>query len=737
MENDTNIKQNQIQQNQAQQSQAQQSQAQQSQAQQNQTQQNRIRQNQTKRSRRIVMIVVILIIALLIAMLLTVRPAFTAVNYNDSDPLDYITERFDVQVEATEKHVLRVREEIDVDFRQPHHGIERYIPYSSKLYTIKHIKVKGGKAAKDTTWDFVDDYQVGDVGLRIGDEDKVLTGAQHYEISYDLICNEDDDKSADYLSIDLLPTGWGTSIREADLTLTLPKEIDPAVLKVYAGQYGDEAIAGSAADGAQVGENTGADSSQQGSASGAQAWTLEGGTEFHMHVTDSPKGSGVTLQAELPDGYWVGARNNTPALYLLLICLIGCPLAAAVMWFLFGRDPEIVQTVEFEPPDGLTPAELGYVIDGRVDKGDMSSMLMYYAARGYLGIYEKKKKEYELRELKKPEPDDEKQFARTLFSGIFSGKKRRNVDGMEIRTASLNKLPADYGKKLATAEFQLQGEYTGDKALHTEASKTCRVISVLLVLGNLIFVTLLASAFSFRNGIRWNLIFLLPLAAAGAWLAIHSFDVRRSRGRVKTLLFGGLGWILYAAAFIISGRTLGYVTERVNVTGSSPLAGIAGSHMTLTLLLAFSMGLTLFFAIIMRARTKSGAALVGKILGFRNFIQTAEIDRLRVLQDSDPNYFFRIMPYAYAMGLGARWAKKFTDIKVEQPPWYSTYDGGIWVFSPLWYHNFTQTTTRSYAGSFVNNPDSGSHGSFGGGGGSFSGGGFSGGGFGGGGGGAW
>ncbi|MBQ9321407.1 MAG: DUF2207 domain-containing protein [Eubacterium sp.] len=671
-----------------------------------------IKQNRVNQRRRIAAGVLILIIALLIAMLFTVRPAYTAVNYNDSDPSDYITERFDVNVKATKKHVFRVREEIDVDFRQPHRGIERYIPYSSKLYTIKHIKVKGGKTAKNVSYDFVDDYKVGDVGIRIGDEDKFLTGQQHYVVSYDLICNADDDNTADYLSIDLLPTGWGTSIREADLTLTLPKSIDPASLGVYTGVYGEEEIAGT------------------------QTWTLDGGTEFHMHVTDSPKGSGLTLQAELPDGYWEGARNNTLALYLLLLCLIGCPVVACILWFRFGRDPEIVQPVEFEPPEGLTPAELGYVIDGHVDKADMSSMLMYYASRGYLGIHEKKKKEYALRELRKPEPDDEKQFARTLFSGIFSGKRRKKVDGMEIRTANLDKLPSDYGKKLETAKFQLQGEYTEEKALYTEASTVCRIVSIGLVLANLVFVTLFADIFSFRNGLRWNLFFLVPLAAAGAWLAIHSYDVRRSRKRIKTLFFEVLGWLLYLLAFLGSIVSVEYVAERAIIIGGGPLAAITESKVTLTVLLALSMGVTLFFAIFMRARTKESAALVGRILGFRNFIQTAEIDRLRVLQDSDPNYFFRVMPYAYAMGLGGRWAKKFTDIKVERPPWFSTYDGGIWVFSPLWYNDFTRTTTRSYAGSFSNMPDSGSHGSFGGGG-SFSGGGFSGGGFGGGGGGAW
>jgi len=680
------------------------------------------------RKRKIIIVAAVLAAALAIALVLTCRPAFTAVAYHDSNPDDYITERFDVHVEATEKHVFHVREEIDVNFIQSHHGIERYIPYSSKLYTIKHIRVKGGKADKNIEWDLEDGYSVGDVGIRIGDEDTYLTGPHAYQISYDLVCNQDDDDTADYLSLDLLPVGWTTSIREADLTLQLPKPIEASELNVYTGQYGDEMIAGS-------GDQSG--SGDNAAVTDSPAWTLDSdGMGFHMHVTDSPKGSGVTLQAELPEGYWKGAKNNKAALYLLLISLIVCPALAVVLWFLFGRDPAVVQTVEFEPPGNLTPAELGFVIDGHVDKADMSSMLMYYASRGYLGIYEKKKKEYELRELKKPEPEDEKQFARTLFSGIFSGKKRKNVDGMEIRTANLNKLPSDYGKKLATAEFQLKGEYTEENALYTKSSEVSRVVSILLVLGNLAFVTLLADIFSFRNALRWHLVYLLPLAAAGAWLAIRSYDVRRSRKTIKTVVLEAAGWVLYALAFRGTISSLRYVSERVSVIGSGPLDRFMGTERNLVILLAVSMTVTLFFAIFMRARTKQSAELAGKILGFREFIRTAEIDRLRVLQDSDPNYFFRIMPYAYVCGLGARWAKKFTDIKVEKPSWYETYDRGIWVFSPLWYHDLTRTTTRSYAGSFGNMPDSGSHGSFGGGG-SFSGGGFSGGGFGGGGGGAW
>ncbi|MBR2188587.1 MAG: hypothetical protein IJ860_04170, partial [Eubacterium sp.] len=77
------------------------------------------------------------------AALLPARAVTAAAVYNDSDPDDYITERFDVTIDTTVRHVFHVREEIDVDFIQPHHGIERYIPFSSKLYEIRHLKVEG------------------------------------------------------------------------------------------------------------------------------------------------------------------------------------------------------------------------------------------------------------------------------------------------------------------------------------------------------------------------------------------------------------------------------------------------------------------------------------------------------------------------------------------------------------------------------------------------------------------
>ena len=66
------------------------------------------------------------------------------------------------------------------------------------------------------------------------------------------------------------------------------------------------------------------------------------------------------------------------------------PLVFVGMWRLWsrrGRDPDLapVQT-RYEPPDGMSPAELGTLVDGTPDMRDLTSTLVDLAVRGYLRI---------------------------------------------------------------------------------------------------------------------------------------------------------------------------------------------------------------------------------------------------------------------------------------------------------------------------------------------------------------
>jgi len=70
----------------------------------------------------------------------------------------------------------------------------------------------------------------------------------------------------------------------------------------------------------------------------------------------------------------------------------------------------------------------------------------------------------------------------------------------------------------------------------------------------------------------------------------------------------------------------------------------------------------LLFAVIMDRKTDYGEELSAKIKGFRDFLLTAEKDKLESLVESNPNYFYDILPYTYVLNVSKKWIEKFSKI---------------------------------------------------------------------------
>jgi len=137
------------------------------------------------------------------------------------------------------------------------------------------------------------------------------------------------------------------------------------------------------------------------------------------------------------------------------------------------------------------------------------------------------------------------------------------------------------------------------------------------------------------------------------------------------------------------------------------------------------------FSRVMPAKTRSGASAYMDILGFQEFMNRAEKDRLERM--GDKNLFSRFLPYAIALDVVDNWAKAFEGIYQEPPQWYTSH-GGFRTFSPYHFSRSISSATSSLASAMYSAPRGSG---ISGGGGGFSGGGSSGGGFGGGGGGSW
>ncbi len=134
------------------------------------------------------------------------------------------------------------------------------------------------------------------------------------------------------------------------------------------------------------------------------------------------------------------------------------------------------------------------------------------------------------------------------------------------------------------------------------------------------------------------------------------------------------------------------------------------------------------FSRIMPAKSRAGALAFMEVLGFREFLEKAEKDRLERMKDE--NLFSKYFPYALALNVADNWAEAFEGIYQVPPDWY-TGTVGMRTFSPVSFSRSMNSAMSNISSAIFSAPrGSGTGGGFGGGG-------SSGGGFGGGGGGSW
>ena len=604
------------------------------------------------------------------------------------------TINYDVNVDVAKNNSYDFHEHLDMYYVTAHHGIYRYLPMQGQK--ISGIKVPGYEYDTYTQ----SGYQV----IKIGSGSYTLTGENPYDILYTISMYEDENNEKDMLLLNLIPTDWGTDIGASTCVVNLPKEADLSKAKVYSGPYGTD----SNADDAVL--KTGTD-----------------GKTITITAKDIPAHHGVTLQLELPQGYWEGApqfgRLTTANMFMFLLG----PVGAILLWYLFGRDKHMVKTLEFYPPDDLTPGEIGYLADGRADKQDVISTIVYLADKGYIEIEEMDRKKFRFIGIREP-GTEVPEYVRQIYKGIFPGEKN-------VRTSDQLGSSSTFGKKYLKSRELLEEMFSGSRAIVRPDSRMARAAcSVAAIVPSAAYITWAGINGDEMGG------FLLFWAAAHILISVSLmcsvYDNIRSTSKVKTVL-----------------KSLGAIWFFTIGVGLLPLSSDALSLLTrpkamaLVMYLVVGTLISMFFAVIAIAKTDAYTDLLGRVLGFRDFIKTAELDKLNELVEEDPQYFYHIMPYAYVFGLSNKWIRNFEDIPMVVPHWYR----GTRGFDSFDYYmmgrmmsdcsasvgNNIVIPSTSYGGSGGGGFSGGGGGGSWSGGGGFSGGGFSGGGAGGGGGGGW
>ncbi len=340
------------------------------------------------------------------------------------------TKDYQVLVNIKDDKSASITEDIDVNFVTAMHGIIRYIPYrgeTTEQVDGKKVVTKYRNRISDIfvsgyTYDAYNEkgYQV----IQIGDPDKTVTGTYHYQLSYKYEMTADSYDDYDVLYLNVVPEKWDTAISKASVTINMPREFDSTKIEVFSG----------------------------GGTAGNTKYTVDGNT-IKITSTDSlDKGAGITIRMVLSEDYFSGELSYSWIYYLIYGILGLAIICLAIFWIRYGRDPKNVQTVEFEPPEGITPAELGYIIDGVSDKNDLVSLIIYFAHKGYLTIapVDDKGKDFILTKLQDLPPSC-KTYELTFFNGLFE-----KADSDSIK---LSELGEDFYPSFIAAKSQLQQEF--------------------------------------------------------------------------------------------------------------------------------------------------------------------------------------------------------------------------------------------------------------------------------------
>jgi uncharacterized membrane protein len=127
----------------------------------------------------------------------------------------------------------------------------------------------------------------------------------------------------------------------------------------------------------------------------------------------------------------------------------------------------------------------------------------------------------------------------------------------------------------------------------------------------------------------------------------------------------------------------------------------------------------------MTCKTREGARTRVAVLGFQEFMNRVDADRL---QRMPPDTFEKYLPFAMALGVEHHWAQAFQGLIHNPPSWYVS-PNPMSSFNPVFFSNSMSSMASDVHEVFVSAPRASSSGSgFSGGGGGFSGGGFGGGG---------
>lgn len=327
-------------------------------------------------------------------------------------------DRFFTDIQIHENGRIDVTENINYDFgSEKRHGIYREFPYK--------YKARGGNYSLDITdisvaseAGYQYQAQVSKEGrnlkIRIGDPDKYVTGRQTYVIKYSVMGAINFFEEHDELYWNVTGDEWEVPMQNVIVNVMLPQapKREQVQVQCYFGSPGSV----DSCDDFFYGPSIAKAMFAQDNINPGQGLTV---------VVGVPKG--VIIEPTWMDKLIKIASDNWIVVVPLFTLVV-----LYYLWRTRGRDPSGRGAIvaQYDPPKGLSPAQIGTILDEKVDQVDMSADIVHMAVGGYIKIKRteekkifSKKIDYELVKLRDAD-DNLSKPERELLDKLFEDNKQ-------------------------------------------------------------------------------------------------------------------------------------------------------------------------------------------------------------------------------------------------------------------------------------------------------------------------
>ena len=365
-----------------------------------------------------------------------------------------------------------------------------------------------------------------------------------------------------------------------------------------------------------------------------------------------PPGAGLTVVVGWPKGY-VSEPSNQERLGFWVrdnpVEVLGWPGTLLVFaYFLFawhrvGRDPSGGTIIpRFEPPEGLSPAGVRYILKMGFDSRAFSCALISLAVKQRIHINEQADGKTVIQRDDDGSMDSLSFGEKALYTKLLGHSASLELDNAHHRTI---------GAAKELLKSRLADEYHGQFFFRNRK----------WLIPGLALSFLIIAAITFVDSAPVMLIGI-PLFIAGIFVTW-----------VVRLWQRGKRWTASILAVVFSFSGL------INLTIAFDTAS---SELALTLLLASLVAINLVFYFLLKAPTRLGREVMDEIMGFKKYLATAEKNRLETLGSIDQQLliFEKYLPYALALDVAQEWSENFSETLEQaaqepgrhyRPRWYT------------------------------------------------------------------